>query len=256
MLEHGYGDRVHLTDGSHLKSLLARVGSPAVDHGQLPGLVREVYRILLDSAFDLALPKKTVEIPTRMVADHPDDGYFRGQLLDPDTNVVVCDIVRGGLVPSQVAFEMLCRVLDPRGIRLDHLTMSRVSNASGKVTGVDLHGSKIGGSVEGAHLILPDPMGATGTTAQRVCRHYRENFGEPASIVLVPMIATPEFLRAALAIDKAVVVCGRLDRGLSPPGVLAARPGDRWDEERGLNEHGYIVPGAGGVGEVLNNSWC
>jgi uracil phosphoribosyltransferase len=29
----------------------------------------------------------------------------------------------------------------------------------------------------------------------------------------------------------------------------------RWDEERGLDDHHYIVPGAGGVGEVLNNAW-
>ena len=26
-------------------------------------------------------------------------------------------------------------------------------------------------------------------------------------------------------------------------------------EERGLNDHQYIVPGAGGVGEILNNAW-
>ena len=38
--------------------------------------------------------------------------------------------------------------------------------------------------------------------------------------------------------------------------VLETLPGERWDEERGLNEMGYIVPGAGGFGEVMNNSWC
>ena len=32
--------------------------------------------------------------------------------------------------------------------------------------------------------------------------------------------------------------------------------GTHWERERGLNEQGYIVPGAGGMGEVLNNSWC
>jgi len=48
----------------------------------------------------------------------------------------------------------------------------------------------------------------------------------------------------------------RLDRGLSSAEVLKQRPGTRWNEERGLNEHGYIVPGAGGLGELLNNSWC
>jgi uracil phosphoribosyltransferase len=47
----------------------------------------------------------------------------------------------------------------------------------------------------------------------------------------------------------------RVDRGLSPPEVLATVPGTRWSEERGLDEHQYIVPGAGGVGEILNNAW-
>jgi uracil phosphoribosyltransferase len=33
-------------------------------------------------------------------------------------------------------------------------------------------------------------------------------------------------------------------------------PGVEWERERGLNEQSYIVPGAGGMGEVLNNAWC
>jgi uracil phosphoribosyltransferase len=100
-------------------------------------------------------------------------------------------------------------------------------------------------------------MGATGATTVRAVRHYLEHHGRPARVVSMPMMATPEYLRAVLgAIDQAVVYTARLDRGLSAPDVLAALPGGRWDEERGLDGHGYIVPGAGGMGEVLNNSWC
>jgi hypothetical protein len=47
----------------------------------------------------------------------------------------------------------------------------------------------------------------------------------------------------------------RLDRGLSPAHVLDTVPGTLWDEERGLDDHCYIVPGGGGLGEVLNNSF-
>ena len=87
--------------------------------------------------------------------------------------------------------------------------------------------------------------------------HYVECFGEPSRILALPLIATPEFLREALAVHpKLAVYAGRLDRGLSPPEVLASLPGERWDDECGLNPNGYIVPGAGGMGEVLNNSWC
>ena len=37
--------------------------------------------------------------------------------------------------------------------------------------------------------------------------------------------------------------------------ALRTEPGTHWDEERGLNDIQYIVPGAGGVGEILNNAW-
>ena len=73
----------------------------------------------------------------------------------------------------------------------------------------------------------------------------------------MPMIATPEYLRAVLSgIDNLMVYTARLDRGLSPEDVHETIPGMRWSEERGLNDKGYIVPGAGGMGEVLNNAWC
>jgi len=37
--------------------------------------------------------------------------------------------------------------------------------------------------------------------------------------------------------------------------VLATVPGERWDEENGLNDLQYIVPGGGGFGEIMNNAY-
>ena len=37
--------------------------------------------------------------------------------------------------------------------------------------------------------------------------------------------------------------------------VLKTVPGTRWEEERGLNDRHYIVPGGGGFGEILNNAF-
>ena len=126
-----------------------------------------------------------------------------------------------------------------------------------QVTGVDLSGSKIGGRVDGSVLLLPDPMGATGKTTVRALEHYHKHYGKPAKIVALPMIATPEYLRNVLeAYDNLVIYTARLDRGMSDPDVLATMPGTHWDRERGLDEKSYIVPGAGGMGEVINNSWC
>ena len=70
------------------------------------------------------------------------------------------------------------------------------------------------------------------------------------------LIVTPEYIRRVHEAHPDLVIYAlRLDRGLSDPAVLRAVPGERWDEERGLNEKHYIVPGAGGVGEILNNAW-
>ena len=87
--------------------------------------------------------------------------------------------------------------------------------------------------------------------------HYREAVGgKPAKVIATHLIITPEYLRHVRQHHPEVIVYAlRLDRGLSSPAVLATVPGERWDEERGLTDHHYIVPGAGGLGEVMNNSY-
>ena len=256
-LEHRYGPRVHVLDNAVLLTALARLGSPAVRRTELLAQLRLVYTGLLLHALGAELPRVHDAVPTRMAAKLPQAGVYRGPVVEPGQEVVVVDVIRAGIVPSEVCFDLLTQVLPDDRVRQDHLHLSRVADAAGHVAGVDLSGSKIGGSVEGALLVLPDPMGATGSTTLRVLEHYRERYGRPARVLCAPMIATPEYLRAVLAADPELVVyTARLDRGLSPPDVLAAVPGLHWDRERGLDDSGYIVPGAGGVGEVVNNAWC
>jgi uracil phosphoribosyltransferase len=256
-LAHRYGDRVHILDNVYLLSALARIGSPGIAHRDLMALLRHVYQTLLMTACGRELPRVRVDEPTRMASAHPQRGIYRGAVFDPDVNVVVVDIIRAGIVPSQVCFELLTSVLSEKRVRLDHLTMARKADQTGNVTGVDLSGSKIGGRVDGSVMLLPDPMGATGKTTVGALEHYHKSYGAPRRIVALPMIATPEYLRCVLeAYDNLVVYTARLDRGMSDPDVLSSIPGTHWDRERGLDERCYIVPGAGGMGEVINNSWC
>jgi uracil phosphoribosyltransferase len=256
-LEHRYGGRVHILDNVYLLTALARIGSPTVAHHDLMALLRSVYQVLLATACSRELRRVEAESPTRMAEVHPARGVYRGPAFDPDVHVVVVDIIRAGIVPAQVCFELLIAMLSEPRVRLDHLTLARRADAKGHVTGVDLSGSKIGGRVDDATLLLPDPMGATGMTTIRALRHYRENYGTPKQILALPMIATPEYLRAVLEeFGNLVVYTARLDRGMSDPEVLATVPGTHWDREKGLDDKSYIVPGAGGMGEVINNSWC
>ena len=42
---------------------------------------------------------------------------------------------------------------------------------------------------------------------------------------------------------------------MSPREVLNSVPGTHPERESGLDERQYIVPGGGGFGELMNNSW-
>ena len=82
----------------------------------------------------------------------------------PQTRVVTVGIARAGTMPSQVVYDLLNELLDPAGVRQDHLFMSRQTDAQGRVTGATWHDAKIGRDVEARTLMFPDPMGATGAS--------------------------------------------------------------------------------------------
>jgi uracil phosphoribosyltransferase len=170
--------------------------------------------------------------------------------------VIIVDVARAGIMPSQLFFDGLCTLLDPGAVRQDHIFMQRVTNDKGEVTGVDMSGSKIGGPVNERLVIIPDPMGATGSSMIRTMDHYRERSeGRPTRFVCVNLIVTPQYVKRLVSEAPDVTIHAvRLDRGLSPQEVLDRAPGELWDRETGLNAEDYIVPGAGGVGELINNA--
>ena len=219
-------------------------------------LVRILYEKLAQVVVASEFPRERVAVPTRMVIKSP-EAVYRGLAIDSATQVVTIGIARAGTMPSQVVYELLNEVLDPSGVRQDHLFMSRATDADGKVIGATWHDAKIGRDVEDRILVFPDPMGATGSSINSALAHYKTRLeGKPKVCITMHLIVTPEYIRNVLAQHPETIIYAlRLDRGLSPADVLATVPGKRWDEERGLDEHQYIVPGAGGVGEILNNAW-
>lgn len=256
-IAHAYGPRVHLLDDPVAWSLLSRAGAPEVCQPEVGRLVAALYDMLARVVVAHQLPRVRAAQKTRMFVAHPGEAVYRGPVVDRATLAVSVAIARAGTQPSQVVYELLNTVLEPAGVRQDHLFMSRVTNERGEVTGAEWHDAKIGREVAGRWVLFPDPMGATGSSMVSAMRHYRERLdGRPARCLALNLIVTPEYLARVLGeVDDAEIYAFRLDRGLSPADVLATIPGTRWDEERGLNASQYIVPGAGGVGEVLNNAW-
>ena len=104
----------------------------------------------------------------------------------------------------------------------------------------------------------PIPWGATGGSLCQAIRHYKEKVaGTARKYIAVNLIVTPEYVKRMLSEHPDVVIFAlRLDRGASPPEVLATIPGTHWDRESGLTDKQYIVPGGGGFGEIMNNAWC
>jgi len=255
-IEHKYGPNVHLLDDPVCWTQLARLCARETIQPEVGRLVAALYQRLAHVVLAAEFPRERVAVPTRMVIKSP-EAVYRGIALDASTNCVTVGIARAGTMPSQVVYDLLNEVIDPAGVRQDHLFMSRKADAEGKVIGATWHDAKIGRDVEGRILLLPDPMGATGSSINSALTHYKTKLeGTPKLCITMHLIVTPEYIKNVLAEHPETVIYAlRLDRGLSPPPVLSTVPGTHWDEEKGLDEHHYIVPGAGGVGEILNNAW-
>ena len=148
-------------------------------------------------------------------------------------------------------------IFDYQNIRQDHFYAARKTNELGEVTGVDISGSKIGGDIEDAYVIFPDPTGATGGTISEAISFYKKHVpGQAKRFISLHLIITPEYIKRLKKDHPEVEVYAiRLDRGLSSQKALESLPGEFIDEEKGLNPNQYIIPGAGGIGELLNNSF-
>ena len=254
-VDHAYGPQVHILNDPFYATQLARLcaaetGQPVFNH-----LVRALYRGLTRAVLNGEFPRQRRRVRTRMAAT-TERAVVGADFIAPQTQVISVDIARAGILPSMTCFEVLNEVLDPEYVRQDHVIMQRKTDTSGQVTGAEMSGSKIGGPVAGRIILFPDPMGATGGSMSMAIQHYKEDLGgTPGPMVAMNLIITPEYIRRLLADHPDVRIYAlRLDRGLSDPAVLATRPGERWDEECGLNAHQYIVPGGGGFGELMNNA--
>lgn len=255
-LRHQYGDGVHVHAEPYLLTQLERLCRSETHQPEVNHLIAACYREVFVRVFNREFPRIEVRRPTRM-AENNRHGYYQGVVLDPSTRAVSVNIARAGTFPSHIGYEMMNEFLDPTGVRQDHIIMNRITNDEGQVQGAGMQGSKIGGDVEKCVVVFPDPMGATGSSLIHAIQHYKDQVdGTPLAIVNVHLIVTPEYLRAMREAHPEVRIHAlRVDRGESDRTVFDSLPGERWDEERGLDDQQYIVPGGGGFGEVLNNSY-
>jgi uracil phosphoribosyltransferase len=255
-LEHRYGAGVHILADPLSLTQLARLCAKGTYQPDINRLVSTLYLQLLRVVVNAEFPRRHISTPTRMIDATP-HGVFHGETLDPDVRAITVNIARAGTLPSQITYDFLNTLLDPRLVRQDHFVMARVTDEASHVIGSKISGSKIGGDVDDAILLFPDPMGATGGSISTALETYKKTVvGQPRKVICIHLIVTPEYLKRVTGDHPGTVVYAlRLDRGLSPPELFDTVPGTHWERERGLDDKQYIVPGGGGFGEIMNNAY-
>ena len=214
-------------------SLLAELGKPTTLQPQVSQLIEALYNNLFSTVIDQELEQETVSIKTR-IAKKDRRGIFKGKIFKKNQKVVVADVIRAGIQPSHQFYLKLTEILNPKFVRQDHIMSQRVETKSG-VTGTSLMGSKVGGSIKDRIVFIPDPMGATGHSMKEVMEYYQKKYGKPKRFVIINLVATSIYLN-------------RLRRVKANIHVYAARL------DKGLTKDDFIVPGLGGVGEIVNNN--
>ena len=171
-LLHHYGEAFHIVDDVYSRSRLAWLSQAECKQPEFNQIVSELYYQLVRYVIAREFPTIKTKVKTRMAALSP-LGEWEGTVIDPDTKLVSVNIARAGSLPSQICFDACNFILNPDLVRQDHMYMARKTDTEGKVIGVDFSGNKVGGSVEDAIVLFPDPMGATGSSLLEAINFYK-----------------------------------------------------------------------------------
>lgn len=255
-MKHHYGPQVCIYDKPNLLSVLATLCLPETVQPLINQYVHYLYSQMLAEVLNNEFSHQIQSVKTRMSKDHP-ESLLHTAILDKNQKAVCVNLARAGTYPSHLCYEQLHLFLNQENIRQDHIFAARMTNDNYQVTSTHLDGFKIGGDVDQAIVMIPDPMGATGTTVISTIEHYKKKVpGKAKKFIAMHLIVTPEYIKKVLHFHPDIKIYAlRVDRGLSPQKVQDADPGLYWEQEKGLNSKDYIVPGAGGFGEIMNNSF-
>lgn len=163
--------------------------------------------LILEATRDLPTRAKTVRTPL----ESTDGSELPG--------IVAVPILRAGLGMVEAVTELF------PGVVLGHIGLERDDRTLQPAS----YYEKLP-SLRGRHVLLLDPMLATGGSAVRAAKTIKEK--EPATVRMVCMVAAPEGVKALEAAHPDVpIVAAALDRE--------------------LNGQGYILPGLGDFGDRL-----
>jgi len=253
-LKHHLGENVYILDDIYAFSVLAKLSVPDTKQPMVNIYLKELYKTLLNNVVSTCFPRKEIEFKTRMfeVDEH---GVFNANVIDPDTKVLVCDVARAGMIPGQICFDNLNLYLNPENVVFDHIMASRDIEEEANSVNTVLAGMKIIPEFSDGYILIPDPMGASGSSIKKVIDLYK-SMHKNIKIIVMHLIVTPEYVKKITDSHPDVTIMAiRYDRGLSEQKSLDAEIGKYPEGEKSLTKTKYILPGAGGLGEIINNNY-
>lgn len=224
-----FGERVYVSNSPLVATWLAKFSSKETGRRDFIDLLSLVFRYLFMRVVENEFPRDGLGVTTRM----KERLHVTG--IKADTNTVVVDILRAGIVPAWEFYKDLLQfLLVPEAVHMHHLVMSRLTDAEGKVMSTSIDDSKAQEPIRPDSIVVfVDPMLATGGTIDTAIGRYKKKYPDTISkFIVVCLIAVPDGINRLLMNHTEVVIyAGRVDRELTP--------------------ESYILPGAGGVGEIL-----
>ncbi|MDO8435622.1 MAG: uracil phosphoribosyltransferase [bacterium] len=240
------GDRLHGVNSLAMQHWLGVLSDRDSGQRRVNLALRRIYELLWNKTFSFVMRReeRSQQVITPMAALVGEENATvtmpilgSGNSIN-DRHIIVVNILSAGMVPAEVVRDRLLEVHPDKLVHMDHIGAERQTDERGHVTGTALGSFKSCNITNGAIFLAPDPMGATGSSAIATLERYRaleDQYGEVFSLfIFMHAIVAPEHLARIAAFDdpRVHVFAGRVDKGLTAKG--------------------YIVPGAGGLGERSN----
>src|SRR2546429_5320170 len=158
-MEHPEGPNVHIIANPLALPQLARLCAKGPYQPEINTLVAVLYRDLLRVIVNSEFPRRPTATATRMIDSTP-NAVFHGETVDPEVRAVTVNIARAGTLPSQITYDFLNTLLDPRVVRQDHFVKERALVYDSHVSGEKNLGKQTGGNVDEALPPFYHPKGA------------------------------------------------------------------------------------------------
>lgn len=227
---HELGKNVHVSTNTLTWTWLAKLSAKKTRRLEAIRLLELIYWDLFCWVMAAEFPREPLTVVTRM------NKHLKGIGIKSRVPVTLVDVIRAGIRPTLVCHELLLTsdVVDEDLVHEHHVVASRKTNKHGQVIGTKYDFSKALEEVKsGSIVVLADPMLATGGSLAGIITRYKRRFpGKIAKFVVVSLIGTPQGIKHIHEKHPEVVIyLGRVDPKLTP--------------------ESYILPGAGGLGELF-----